>query len=299
MEDILTAFIAKTLNIAQEQVAELVKTDDNKSIKDNALQLLLDKDVDRITSLKLKSSDDGKTFDNGYKKAQSEVLSNFEDDIKKKYEITTEAKGSDLIQEIINGKIKNVDKKEVTDDDIKRSTTYLNALKSVEQKKLDEINSIKESHRKELNVFVRKEKLSDVFKSADDILNKSLIDFSKDPTISMNQRNVVHKLLAEKDYDVKEDKTILPLNSEGKLLEDDHGHPIPFENIVLESASFLPVRKSEDRDSGGGTGDDTQPNQTGFSWNGQKPKSDDEFVNLISEAKTLEEKKAITESYDN
>ena len=55
MESILTGFMSKTLNLTNEQLSEMLYNtgeDGEKSLKDNAIDVLLQADAERVNKLK-------------------------------------------------------------------------------------------------------------------------------------------------------------------------------------------------------------------------------------------------------
>ena len=91
--ELLRAYVSRTLNMDNDQVAELVKTDDKESLKENALDLLLEKDVSRVDKLKGKG-DTTEAFNNGHKKGTNEALGKLEKEAKETFEISKEDKGN-------------------------------------------------------------------------------------------------------------------------------------------------------------------------------------------------------------
>ena len=89
MKDIFLGFLSKSLNIDNEQLADLLykKSDDGTltdDVNENALQTLLQLDAERVQKLKPNTKE---YFDNGYKKGQSEVASQWEKRLREKFGI--------------------------------------------------------------------------------------------------------------------------------------------------------------------------------------------------------------------
>lgn len=301
MEKILLAFLAKTLNKSIEEVATLLQNDDeNKSIKDDALTILLDLDAVRVTDLKGKGGDTKESFDNGYKKANKEVAEKRDNDIKEHYGITTELKGLDLISEVLTAKTKALENKEITPDDIKKSPTYQTAIQNLNTQHDVKVGEINDTHTKEIQVYKRKDSLVSVIQAADQLIDTDINPvFSKDPSRALSQRKFIHEAISSGNF--KENPGGLPivLDSEGKALEDKHGNPVPFKTFVTGKVTgILDLQTSKPREGGGGVDDEeTTGIKEGYNWNGQKPKDDKEFMKLVSEANSSEEKLAIHKSY--
>ena len=90
--ELLTAYLSKTLNMDQQQVADLVKTEEGE-FKSDALALLLEKNSSHIETLqaKAKPSEEvlSERFNNGYAKAKEEVLTKRENEIKQLKDLLT------------------------------------------------------------------------------------------------------------------------------------------------------------------------------------------------------------------
>lgn len=283
-----------------EQVAELVKTDDGESIKDDALIKLLELDASRVTELKGKGGDTKEAFDNGYKKGQKESLTKFEEDAKKHYELTTDVKGLELIGEIVKVKTEALENKEVTPDEIKKTPTYQNALT---QQKTDFENKIKEltgEHQKVIEGYQRKESIQGVIKVADSIIDELNPVWSKDPVRAANQRKKIHEGIANGNFKQNPDGMPIVLDKDGNALEDKHGNPIPFKSFVTnEVTSIMDLHESKKRDSAGkpdGDGGGGKPNED-WNWDGRKPQDDKEYMDLVKNATSTEEKVAIRNAY--
>lgn len=295
MEELLLAFLSKTLNIDKKQVAELVKTEDGKEVKKDALDLLLGKHSEHIEKIKT-SVDTKEFFNNGYAKAKQEVLNEQESKIAKHYGITKDLKGLDLVEAIVEEKTKALEKKEITPDEIKKSTVYQDVFTQLKKEKDDEIASITTKFQNEIAGYKRSETFKTIFSKADEVIDKLKPVFSTNPTIALNQRKTIYKALEANNFDVKEDGRVVPLTSDGKLKENEHGHPVSFDSIVTDITSNLfDLQAAEDRRSpGGGADDDKKPPV----WNGTVPKDDNEYMKMIAEAKSIEEKKEITAAYE-
>jgi hypothetical protein len=103
MKDLFLGYLGKTLNLPNEQLAELLykKSDDGTltdEMSDNALNALLDLDADRVSKLK---PDTKSIFDNGYKKAQAEVSQQWEKKIREKFAVEADAQGEALLDAIL------------------------------------------------------------------------------------------------------------------------------------------------------------------------------------------------------
>lgn len=302
MEKILLALVAKTLNKSIEEVATLIQNDDeNKSVKDNALQSLLDLDAIRVTELKGKGGDTKESFDKGYKKATAELLTKRDNDVKEHYGLTTELKGLDLVNEVLKVKLKAIETKEITPDEIKTSPTYQTAIQKLNDANKLKIVEINDNHSKEIKVFKRKEDLVSVISAADKLIDSEINPiWSKDAVRSLSQRKLIHDSISTSNYKDNPGGLPIVLDSEGKALEDAHGNPITFkEHITSKVTALLDLQTSKNRKSAGTHEEEAADVavKESYNWNGQKPKDDDQFIKMTSEANSSEEKMDILKSY--
>lgn len=105
MKDQFLGYLSKTLNLDNEQLAELLykKSDDGTltdEVADNALLELLRLDAERVQKIKPNTKE---FFDNGYKKAQSEVSERWEKTLRDKFGIEqADLKGDAILDAILS-----------------------------------------------------------------------------------------------------------------------------------------------------------------------------------------------------
>lgn len=294
MENILIGFASKTLGMTEQQVAELVKTDEGE-LKPDALKLLIAEDKKRIDARKAKETE---MFDNGHSKGVSETMSKFEKEVKDKYGFNSDSKGVDLIAEIIEKNAKPGGKVELTPEAIKKSSTYIDAINKLKADNETAINSVKQDYEAKIGDFQKKEAYRTVGEAADKIVNSLNPIFSKNLDVAANQRKQIHKELQSKNFQLNDDGKIVPLKPDGKPLEDDHGHPVSFETVVRNvTTGLFDLNESSSRGSGGDEGAGGGGGEA-TTWSGTAPKTEKEYMEMISKAKDLDEKKAITEAWD-
>ena len=299
LDQLFTAYLSKTLNMDQQQVAELVKTDEG-TFKSDALNLLLNKNSSHIETLQSKASPSEEVltdrFNNGYAKAKEEVLTKQENEIKAHYGIDLDLKGLDLMNAVVKEKTKSLENQEITPDAVKRSETYLNMINQFQTEKEEEINKVTNNFQSQINDFKQKETFKIITSAADEIINKLNPVFSTQPAIAQNQRKMIHTSLQSKQFEIKDNGRIVPLNKDNKILENEHGHPVEFDSIVTNiTTGLFDLNKSQERKSAGTIADEDNTNQT---WTGNAPTNDRDYMKMIDGASTIEEKKAITEAYN-
>lgn len=305
MEDILSAFVSKTLNIDESKFSELVKTDEGEFKKD-ALALLLEKDQERVQGFK--TADDDvlkKRFDNGFAKGKQESLGNFEKDVRTKFEFDNpDLKGIDLINAIVDTKVSSLNKGggKVTDDIVKAHPAYLGLHERLTKEKSEVVKEWETKYNGLETTVAQAKTMGVINTKANAIIDKLKPVFSADPLKATNQKKMILSQLASNKYDIQEDRIVV-MDSTGTPLEDDHRNPVQFEALVQDiTTGLFDLHQSKPRSSAGkGDGSNeaggSYENSDSWSWNKVKPKSDAEYMELIKNASSLEEKTAITESF--
>jgi hypothetical protein len=239
MEQIKT-FAVKVLGMTDDEVQSLYKTTDDgkKELVENVADILAAKDAERInrieTANKQKMTD---LHDKAYQKAQKEVLSKFEKEVKAKYGYDTEKMGLDLIDDIVSQA--SAGSKDGIKD-IKTHPEYIKLERQLQTEfvpktRLDEVatqfEQFKQNVEKTTVVSKVKEDARKVFRSLNPIL-------SKDPKRAANQEAEFLAKLDSFDYQVQQDGNHVILKDGGRL-ENEHKNPVLFQDFIRNKASEL------------------------------------------------------------
>lgn len=295
---LLLSFIGRTLNKSAEEVSSLLFTkgaDDAEVLQPNALDGLLSLDKTRIQALE---NENKNHYDKGFNKAKAETLSKFEKDIKEKFGITEDKQGLELIDSIIASKVTG---SELEEEKVKRSKTYLDAIDALKKEKEavakeweNKFNSREKQLEKEATLKSVSEKALSFVKSLNPIL-------PADEKKAQNQLQTLVDKLNTYEYEVKEDGKIVVLKKEGdefKVLVDEHKHPVSFEDMVKQHASsYWDFKEGQHRQGTGNNNDDNDGGGAGKGYSGPKPKNEEEYQKLISEAKDDDARIAITKAW--
>ena len=155
MKELIIKFLAKSLNKSEEQVAALLykKAEDGEGLtedlQDNALDILLGLDADRVAALK-GDIDKTKIFDEAHKKATKEQREKLEKAIVKKYGVEQQD-GQDflaLVDLAISSAVESAEPGDgkVTDETVKKHPLYLALEKSLQE----QVDALTETHNTEL-----------------------------------------------------------------------------------------------------------------------------------------------------
>lgn len=280
--ELLMSLATKVYNKTEDEVKSLIY--DGETIRDNAFDNLLTLDAARVSKFK---ADQQTYFDNGYKKAQSEVLGKAEKTFKEKTGFNAEAETFEaLIEQYQLEQAKNK-KTTLKDEDIKVHPLYLELEKSrVPKEQYEQTRQEFENYKTKIE---RDKKFDIVKQKAIQVLaNEKLREY--DPKIKNNLTNLFLKEFEAYD-DVNVDGDALILMKDGKRIEDAHGNIIPFESIVKSKITdYFEILKQDPKGSAG----NNNPNNNNNTFT---VKSDEDFQRLTKEAKTPEERVAIFEAY--
>lgn len=243
---LLTGVLTKTLNMTDEEVSELLyqKSEDSDDItlKDESLDLILDRDVKRIDNVKKNIKPDKTRLEGEYSRGVKESMEKFEQQLKQKYGIESSAQGLDLVQEAIDTVSEcNL---EITEDRVKAHPLY-RALEenSVAREKYETLESEFTDFKSNQDRIARFGKIkSDALRLTSE-LNPII---SENPTVAKTRQDDYLKKFEEYDYELKDDGNHFVMK-DGKRVEDDHGNAIKFTDHVNRLAStYYEFRVSED-----------------------------------------------------
>ena len=293
IQKILTGVLAKTLNLGDGEIAELIK--DGEGVKESdIIQKILDLDVQRVE--KIKTSVDGKEkFQEGYKKGKEESLSKLEKQIKEKFGIQSDKLGVELVEEVISEKSKPVETDEET---VKRSKTYQDLetrlkaeLKTQKETYEQQIADINFQTQREKTLSVANKKALEIFAGLEPVLPTS-------KQVADNQIGWFLKSMEEYEFDVQDDRIVVM--KDGKVLQDGHGNSRTFDEIVKDKAGkFFEFKKNNGSGNDGGGGNPPAGNPDGYPDGIQKPKNLEELTAILNDpAIDSKAKVVVAETFD-
>jgi hypothetical protein len=253
------AALAKFLYSADEtKLAAYFNADGTLKDNDGLLAHIKSLDATRIAEINRKHTDELTVqHDKGYKRAQGEVLSKFEDEFKAKTGFKSDKQGLELFNEFADSIKKSAGK--MTDDDIKLSAPY--------QQLNDSIKKLEKDHKDALKSKDEQYKKAETLRDVKAFLYKQIdeanpAELSADPARAQKQKDMlVKEILDEVDFtSIGEgaDKKFIPLKKDGKPLEDEHLRQIAAVDFVKTKVeSTYGIKKADDKGSppppGGGS----------------------------------------------
>ena len=299
MKTIITGLLSKAYNYDNGKIAELFKDGETELSEEKQTEILnkiLEIDAHRVENIK-KSVDKKDAFQDGFKKAKSEVLTDFEKGLKEKFGIESDKTGLELIEEVVSKKSEGGQGGDVTEDAIKRSKVFQdmesNLKKQVTTVKTEyetKINEIQDGYKAEQTFSNVSQKALQIFNGLNPILPQN-------KTVADNQVKFFVNTLKDFKFDVQ-DERIVVMDKDGKVIEDGHGNSRSFEDIVKETASGLFEFKANNGGSGSGNGGQGQGG-SGSSYAGNVPKTFEELEKVMGDNSiSIEDRSNIMAEYE-
>ena len=299
MKTIITGLLSKAYNFDNGKIAELFKDGETELSEDQQkeiLQKLLDEDAQRVENIK-KSVDKKDAFQDGFKKAKSEVLTDFEKGLKEKFGVESDKTGLELVEEVVSKKSEGGQGGDVTEDAIKRSKVF----QDMESNLKKQITTVKTEYETKINEiqdgYKAEQTFSNVSQKALQIFNGLNPILPQNKTVADNQVKFFVNTLKDFKFDVQ-DERIVVMDKDGKVIEDGHGNSRSFEDIVKETASGLFEFKANNGGSGSGNGGQGQGG-SGSSYAGNVPKTFEELEKVMSDTSiSIEDRSNIMAEYE-
>ena len=299
MKTIITGLLSKAYNFDNGKIAELFKDGETELSEDQQkeiLQKLLDEDAQRVENIK-KSVDKKDAFQDGFKKAKSEVLTDFEKGLKEKFGVESDKTGLELVEEVVSKKSEGGQGGDVTEDAIKRSKVF----QDMESNLKKQITTVKTEYETKINEiqdgYKAEQTFSNVSQKALQIFNGLNPILPQNKTVADNQVKFFVNTLEDFKFDVQ-DERIVVMDKDGKVIEDGHGNSRSFEDIVKETASGLFEFKANNGGSGSGNGGQGQGG-SGSSYAGNVPKTFEELEKVMSDTSiSIEDRSNIMAEYE-
>lgn len=299
MKTIIMGLLSKAYNFDNGKIAELFKDGETELSEDQQkeiLQKLLDEDAKRVEAIK-KSVDTKPAFQDGFKKAQGEILTKFEKDLKEKFGLESDKMGLELVEELVSKKSEGGQGGDLTEDAIKRSKVF----QDMESNLKKQITTVKTEYETKINEiqdgYKAEQTFSNVSQKALQIFNGLNPILPQNKTVADNQVKFFVNSLKDFKFDVQ-DERIVVMDKDGKVLEDGHGNSRSFEDIVKETASGLFEFKANNGGSGSGNGGQGQGG-SGSSYAGNVPKTFEELEKVMSDTSiSIEDRSNIMAEYE-
>jgi hypothetical protein len=282
LKELIVAYVSKTQGKTPDEVSSLLfkKEADTEVVNEDALNALFELDKTRVQGFENKIREQ---HVKGYDKAKAESLSKFEKDIKDKFGITEEKQGLDLIDAVVAAKAKSSGV-ELDDDKIKASKLYNDTIDNLKKERDAAVKEWKEKFENREKQLQKEATFKTIAEEAKSIVKGLNPILPADEKKAERQLSILIKELeAEYEYEVLEGGKKI-LKKDGKVVQDDHGHPISFESIVKTKASDLWEFKQGDSRSGSGNKNEDGAGAAGSAkgYKGPLPKNEEEYMSMVN-----------------
>jgi hypothetical protein len=232
--DILLSVMSKTLNLTNEQLSEMLYTSDEngeKKLKDDAIDVLINADAERVAKLKEAKKDH---LDNFHKKGYSEALQKLESDFVERTGHKSEKKGLDLFIEY--AEIQKNAKTKLSDDEFKLDKRYLDSERVWKTKVDEEVGKVKNDYESKLQGYEKQVKQTKLISEVDKYLPGN-IKWPENEKAKANQKQAFLSVIQSNyDFDFSEDGNHIVKKGESRL-EDKHGNLVAFPDFVKNISS--------------------------------------------------------------
>lgn len=299
----LRAFLSKVLKMTDGDIDAIL--DASEATEETVLTALLAKDATRVATLT--KSKPGQTFQDGYKKAKAEVMTEFEKEVREKYEIDDDVDitGLELVASVIEKEAPEAGKKTITEETIKKHPLYIKLEKDGKKALKDKETEFATKLADKEKEFKRTEVFGSVSKKALDILMELDPVLSTNPKVASNQQTDFLRQFKEMTFETQEDGSIIPVDKDGKPLEDEHGNAITLEDLVKEKANDRFDFKANNGGENPGKNDkdnkDNKDKKTGKKYPAgvTKPKTMDDLAKIMNDQKLkTEDRQTVMEVWE-
>lgn len=280
MNEALESLVSKTLNLDNAKVAEILYSDaEKKELKADAIDTVLKLDAERVANLKKASKDElTQMHDKGYKKAQAETLSKFENDFKEQVGFKSDLTGLELIKTWAAEVAKST---EVDEQKVKLHPKFIELEKKLNSEFISkaEYDKVKAEYDDFKANIDKKQTLSVVLRDAQTVFLNLKPVLSKDPTRALNQQQDFLNKLSSYEFQVAEngDHVIL---KDGKRIDNSQGYPMLFKDFVkAEADKYFDFEQQSNVGNAGNTN-----TTTGSPYTGKLPQTEEEYRKLLATA---------------
>lgn len=275
--------LAAALNTSVEDLTSLVKEGED-GYKSDADKIILNKITEHLNAQKDKfKAQYDESKDNLVNKAVKETSERFTSALKSKFGINGEF---DKAEEAVAAAAKKLEELSGADVDEKKVLSHPKYLE-LQSRLADEVQKVKQSTEEEWSnkynglqqEIESRELRSTISQVADEFWTKQQIIDVPDDVKTNWKKEFQERIIRQAKFKKLEDGRVIPVNEEGRALENDLGHSISTEDIVRKSfEGYVPVKQSSDRTSTGGKG-----GKGGAGYTGAMPKTSEDAIKMIQD----------------
>lgn len=281
---LLRALLAKAYKKQETEIDQILAD----TMDDDAAEAQLTNwDANRVAEIKKPVP--GTTFQDGYKKAKAEVLTDLEKTIVTKYGVELDPdnplKAEDLVDHVIATKSKTGGAN-LTEDQVRAHPTFQKAeqdfkktLKAKETEFTQKLAEVQTTHQKETTFSAVSKKILDNLNAMNPVLPAK-------PEVAQTWTNNFVNSFKEFDFEIQDGRVVVM--KEGKVLQDQHGHTLEFDDLIKTRAPQYFEFKANNGGANGGNGKPGEEAGAGADNKGypagiQKPKTFEELSKIVND----------------
>ena len=235
MSEILNDLLQKVYNLPENEVASLYKLDEEgkptNEYAENALDVILQKDAERVAALKGKPVDTTELYNKAVKETEGKIHSKWEESLRTDYPtVDPERK---LRGDALRLAVKEFRFQQQEIPDVKNHPEFLSLEKKALQMVEEKENEWKQRFEEQEQTFVQRQQWEGITKDIRSYFFGSGFVLPEDKVKQeAHFEDFVPKFQGFK-FQRNADGTILVMNPDGSRVENQHGHPIFLHDLVL------------------------------------------------------------------
>ena len=235
MSEILNDLLQKVYNLPENEVASLYKLDEEgkptNEYAENALDVILQKDAERVAALKGKPIDTTELYNKAVKETEGKIHSKWEESLRADYPtVDPERK---LRGDALRLAVKEFRFQQQEIPDVKNHPEFLSLEKKALQMVEEKENEWKQRFEEQEQTFVQRQQWEGITKDIRSYFFGSGFVLPEDKVKQeAHFEDFVPKFQGFK-FQRNADGTILVMNPDGSRVENQHGHPIFLHDLVL------------------------------------------------------------------
>lgn len=235
MSEILNDLLQKVYNLPENEVASLYKLDEEgkptNEYAENALDIILQKDAERVAALKGKPVDTTELYNKAVKETEGKIHSKWEESLRADYPtVDPERK---LRGDALRLAVKEFRFQQQEIPDVKNHPEFLSLEKKALQMVEEKENEWKQRFEEQEQTFVQRQQWEGITKDIRSYFFGSGFVLPEDKVKQeAHFEDFVPKFQGFK-FQRNADGTILVMNPDGSRVENQHGHPIFLHDLVL------------------------------------------------------------------
>jgi hypothetical protein len=291
---LLRALLSKAFKLDAGQIDELLAEETDKDGKKTPVteaeleNKILDADKERVKTLTAPKT--GQTYQDGYKAAKKEVLTDLETKAKEKFGVETDVTGLELIEAIVNAKAG--DKSKMTDDDVRKHPLFVNAEKEKKQALKDLKDDLEGKLTAKDKEFSRSKTITEVQGKAWGIVEGLKPVLPQNATVANTHKANFLKALEGYDYEITNGNIVI--SKDGTVQTDGHGNNLTFDELTKNTANnYFEFQNNNGGSNGGNNNQQHQGGGNNYPAGVVKPKNITELAKIVDDPAVKTEDKAI------